>query len=258
MEALTAADMDAPAQLTVSADITRDWLETAHANAGVNCSGCHQAPTDSGEPGLWTDTPEMAACASCHAMEVERFGKGKHGMRLAASLSPMTPVKARLPMHEVAAHDELTCNSCHSGHRFDTQTAAVDACVQCHADEHTLAYENSPHHQLWQAELAGDGKPGSGVSCATCHMPRVEMDVSDWLSRTVVDHNQSASLAPNSKMIRPACLHCHGLGFAINALADPALIQNNFRGQPQVHVESIDLARAEDERHRQGDGASTQ
>jgi mono/diheme cytochrome c family protein len=43
-------------------------------------------------------------------------------------------------------------------------------------------------------------------------------------------------------MIRAACMSCHGLGFAIDALADPALVTNNFSGQPNRHIESIDWA----------------
>jgi hypothetical protein len=152
-------------------------------------------------------------------------------------------------MHEAAAHQQLTCTTCHGAHRFDVQHAAASACLDCHADDHTSAWQASPHGHLWQAELAGHAEPGSGVSCATCHMPREEQDVSDWMSRIVVEHNQSATFAPNSKMIRPACLHCHGLGFALDALADRDLITRNFDGKPGVHVQSMDLARADHERY---------
>ena len=82
-------------------------------------------------------------------------------------------------------------------------------------------------------------------------MPRVDTDVSDWLSRKVVDHNQSATLSPNSKMIRPACLHCHGLGFAIDALADRALIDRNFAGRPAVQVRRPRALPAREGRSRQ-------
>ena len=44
----------------------------------------------------------------------------------------MRPADALLPMKGDAAHRELTCSSCHGGHRFDTRTAAVDACLECH------------------------------------------------------------------------------------------------------------------------------
>jgi len=42
------------------------------------------------------------------------------------------------------------------------------------------------------------------------------------------------------------CMSCHGLGFSIDALADPELINKNFNGKPAKHVESIDMAVAKD------------
>jgi hypothetical protein len=43
-------------------------------------------------------------------------------------------------------------------------------------------------------------------------------------------------------MIRPVCMDCLSLEFAIDALADPELIKRNFLGKPDRHVESIDWA----------------
>ena len=43
-------------------------------------------------------------------------------------------------------------------------------------------------------------------------------------------------------MVRPVCMQCHGYEFSIDALADDALIKNNFNGQPAVHIESADWA----------------
>jgi hypothetical protein len=42
-------------------------------------------------------------------------------------------------------------------------------------------------------------------------------------------------------MIRPVCMNCHGLGFTIDALADPALLANNFRGEPRAHIKSLEM-----------------
>lgn len=249
VQPLTKADMDAPPGSDVDPGIALDWAQTAHARSGVNCGACHRPSAASGEPGVWRDKPGQDACATCHGVEITRFGKGKHGMRGAAGLTPMRPELAMSPMHEDAAHRELTCDSCHPGHRFDTAYAATEACLECHNDRHSLAYEGTEHHRLWLAELAGEGEPGSGVSCASCHMPRIDYDVSDWMSRKIVDHNQSATLSPNSKMIRPACLHCHGLGFSIDALADRELIERNFDGSPTTRVQSLSLARADQERY---------
>jgi hypothetical protein len=190
----------------------RDWLETAHAKAGVNCSGCHGTP--------WQERPTEAACKECHAPEVKGFLAGKHGMRIAAGLSPMTPALARRAMRPEAAHAALGCTSCHAAHRFDTKKAAMEACVGCHQDQHTIAYERSSHRILWEKELNGDAPGGSGVSCASCHMPRVEYRDEDLgVRRILVQHNQNETLEPAEKMIRPVCLHCHGLGFSIDSLA---------------------------------------
>lgn len=245
---LTADDADAPAMQKLTAADHVDWLETAHARSGVNCSACHMAAENDADSRVWNDHPDHRACSQCHKLEVERFERGKHGMRLAVGLSPMTPAQARLPMKADAAHQQLGCNSCHPAHRFDTREAAVDACLGCHDDRHSLAYKQSAHFQLWEKERSGTGKAGSGVSCASCHMPRIDYDVSDWMSRIVVDHNQNATLSPNEKMIRPACMHCHGLGFTLDALADRNLIENNFQGPPARHVKSMDMAQADQKR----------
>ena len=249
VEPLGKEEADKPLTAEVADAITHEWYQSSHAQAGVNCSACHQPVDESGQQSAWRDKPGLNGCASCHGVEVQRFGQGKHGMRLAAGLAPMTPALAQLTMRSEANHDELTCSSCHGAHQFDVQQAAVESCLSCHADDHSLAYKDSPHYELWQAEVSGTSPAGSGVSCATCHMPRIDFDVDDYVSRKMVDHNQSATLSPNSKMIRPACLACHGLPFAIDAMADRELINRNFNGQPTVHVRSVDLARQDQERH---------
>jgi hypothetical protein len=155
----------------------------------------------------------------------------------------MTPAQARLPFKADAAHRELSCNSCHGAHRYDTQQAAAQACLQCHADDHSLAYEGSEHAQLWQRETQRELPAGSGVSCASCHLPRQAHVYEDYeLTQTYVQHNQNDTLRPNEKMIRPVCMSCHGLGFSIDALADKELVQRNFAGQPARHVPSIEMA----------------
>jgi hypothetical protein len=210
--------------------LVNDWLASSHARAGVNCSACH------GEQNAWTDHPGPRACATCHTFQVEGFSAGRHGMRASTPLGMMSVADARLPMKQSAANEHVSCTSCHGAHRFDTSKAHADACLGCHADEHSMAWRNSPHGQL-------TSDANQAVTCATCHMPRVrrrdpEFDVS-W---TAVEHNQNDTLRPNEKMIRPVCLSCHGLAFAIDALADPALIRNNFTGAPRRHVPSIDMA----------------
>ena len=255
------ADADAPAG-KADADIVDDWLATAHAKAGVNCSGCHAPAPQDGQPraaGAWIAKPDHAVCATCHAQEAATYTQGRHGMRLAPGLmssraglsglfkdrplSPMRPELARLPMSKAAHGRELGCTSCHGAHRFEAAAEAqVEACLGCHEDRHSRAYLGSPHHRLWQAERAGTAPKGSGVSCATCHMPRMSVEDESGLDRVVANHNQSYSLRPSEKMVRSVCADCHGLPFTLDALADPALGQRNYAGRPAVHVQSIDWA----------------
>jgi hypothetical protein len=143
------------------------------------------------------------------------------------ALPPMRVAGARLPMKEAPTAEQIDCGSCHSAHRFDTAFAAVDACLGCHDDTHSNAYFGSPHEQT-----ASDR-----VTCATCHMPRVEESYEyGAYVHVLVQHNQSANLRPNDGMLRDVCLRCHGLAFSLDALADRALIDNNFSGAPGVHV----------------------
>jgi hypothetical protein len=238
---LSIANADAPATTGSDTSILHDWESTAHAKAGVNCNSCHLVAAKDGDSKAWSDKPGHQACAVCHKDETTGFLAGLHGMRLAQSLSPMTPAMAQLPMKAAAAHRELSCTSCHGAHEFDTRQAAVESCLSCHNGDHSLAYKNSPHFRLWQDEVSGKGPENSGVSCATCHLPRETHRDGDDV-RVLVQHNQNANLRPNEKMIRTVCLDCHGLGFSIDALADVALVRTNFNGRSAAHIESIDLA----------------
>ena len=231
---LSAADADAPSSVELDARELEGWAESAHAASGVNCSGCH-APA-----GRWTNAVGVDACSRCHAGERAGWVAGKHGLRVGLGLDPMRPGLARLPMQPAAGEAPLGCSSCHGAHRSDRRSEAVDACLGCHADTHSLAYEASPHARALRAELAGEAPPGSGVSCATCHLPRVTLAS----GQPGVEHDQNDNLRPREKMIRSVCLDCHGLAFAIDALADAAAIQNNFSSPPVQHVPSIDWALA--------------
>lgn len=225
---LAAHDADAPETLALDRAETQAWVDSGHARAGTNCSGCHAA-----KDGSWQVSVPSERCGECHALEREGFLAGRHGMREAAGLAPMRVGDARQPMHAAAKDETVGCTSCHGAHAFDTRKAAVDACLGCHADQHSLNYRESKHYALFQAGESGKG----GASCATCHLPRVER-----AGETRVLHNQNDTLRPNEKMVRAVCMNCHGLGFSLDALADPALIANNFVGVPQVKVESLEWA----------------
>lgn len=263
-----------PAALQEEAAV-RNWSASGHATAGVGCVACHAPTAPHGASrtvveALWIPAPDTAACRDCHEAQASTFAAGRHGMRRHPRIAPprdasdaleaiglaglsskaasgwlrdpprarrMTVAEARLPMRAEAADEALDCATCHRPHAVDTAPAAAEACAACHDDRHSRSYFGSAHHALWLAELAGTAPPGTGVSCATCHMAKAERR-----GEVTTSHNQSATLRPNEKMIRPVCLHCHGLRFAIDALADANLAISNFRGQPAVQVESVDWA----------------
>lgn len=233
---LLAADSDAPAEWN-DAEAVGEWSGSTHAAVGVNCSGCHSVTEESNSDaaGDWSEVPGHVDCEKCHRNEVGSFLNGRHGMRMASGLPPMTPELARLPMHSAADHKVLNCSACHDAHDPDPNFAAVDACLSCHDDGHSRAYLQSSHFEAWQAEVAGEASAGSGVSCATCHMPRDE-DGS-------VQHNQNRNLRPNEKMARTVCMNCHGLQFTLDALADPQLKANCYSSRPEATVRSLQMVK---------------
>ena len=221
--------------------IIEEWRQSSHAANGVNCSACHGSRTDSPEP-VFVDKPGQKVCSNCHKEENRGFLGSMHGMRRAQGLSPVTPSMSGYTMLDRSRHKQSDCISCHGAHRFDTGYAAVNACLNCHADRHSKAYKQSPHYRYWLQERRGDTARGQGVSCATCHFPRyIQKQGGSSLVR--VQHNQNDNLRPNEKMLRGVCMQCHGMGFAINALADRKLIDNNFNTAPKQHVNSLDMVR---------------
>ncbi|HDN25622.1 MAG TPA: NrfA- nitrite reduction protein [Thioploca sp.] len=240
---LSIKDQDA-SNLVPNIQIIKQWAKSGHAEAGVNCTHCHKTDdkTKGSVTAKWTDTPSLKVCEDCHTEEAKNFYKGKHGMRLAAGLSPMQPDLARIPMKQQAHDKKLTCNTCHFAHDYNTRKAAVSACLDCHDDTHSKAYITSPHYQLWLKELSGELPAGSGVSCATCHLPRLKIR-KNGLNRILVNHNQNANLRPNSKMIRDVCLQCHGLAFSLQSLADSNLVLNNYSSSATEKHKTIDMVK---------------
>jgi hypothetical protein len=214
---------------------TMEWNASGHARGGVNCTGCHQLEATGGPAPAspWRWKVDDAACERCHARERAGFLLGKHGMRLAAGLPPMRPAAARAPMKREVRDRQLGCTSCHGAHRFDRALAAVEACEGCHDDGHTRAYRSSGHFAAWQRERRGEAPPGTGVSCATCHLPRLRPE--DGKEKLLVQHNQNGNLRPSDRMVREVCAHCHGVGYSLAALADPA-VARSFRDKPSPSV----------------------
>ena len=144
-------------------EILAQWGRTAHGRHDVNCTGCHATPSDTdvgSDQERWNDGVTVDICATCHAGQAEGFLAGRHGMRLDQGLSPMSPSDARLEMRHDANHRNLDCNACHAAHTYDTDFAAVDACLNCHADSHSLAYRDTGHFDAWQGRTDWCGAEG--------------------------------------------------------------------------------------------------
>ena len=166
------SDIDAPSTFNNEQKILQEWHQTSHAKSGVNCSACHLVKDSKTNVSGWIKKPTHKVCEQCHDRQVKGFLAGRHGMRLAEGLTPMKPASAKIPMHKRSLKKELTCTSCHNDHKFDVRHAAVDACLSCHNDDHSLAYKESEHYQLWLKASSGLALETTGVSCATCHLPR--------------------------------------------------------------------------------------
>ena len=226
------------------------WNTSVHALNDVNCASCHQDK----ETKAFIAQPSYESCQSCHSESVDTFLLGKHGIRLLEGESPLRPKMARLPMRHEALDRQMTCNTCHDVHSVNTMQAAVDACLTCHSDSHSLNYQNSRHAELFLASRELPRPGPEAVSCATCHMPRTVHGQGD--SATVrVNHNNTYSLKPLDRMAGDVCTSCHGIEYSYNSIFDPELVEANFDRPPTIEHETFDLMRALEER-RSGNSSS--
>lgn len=229
---------------------TQRWQTSAHALNDINCSSCHEA---SGTP-TFLAQPGVESCQTCHQQAVDTFLLGQHGIRLLEGETPLTPAMARLPMQPEALAVSMTCNTCHDVHAVNTVQAAVDACLSCHSDTHSLNYGNSRHAELFAADRDLPRPGANGVSCATCHLPRHQTGTGDS-AVTLVNHNNTYTLLPRDRMVKDVCMNCHGMEYSYNSIFDDDLVEANFDAPPSLSLQTFDLVRAfEDRRTDQGEG----
>ena len=215
-------------------EIERQWQTSAHALAEVNCSSCHQNQ----ETNEFVAKPTEESCKSCHENSVDTFLLGKHGVRTLEGLSPLTPAMAHLPMKDSSLDKQMNCNTCHNVHTVDTYQAAVDSCLTCHADNHSLNYKNSPHAEIFR-EIGTLPRPNNdSVTCATCHLPR---EVSG--DEVLVNHNNTYTLLPRDRMVKEVCMNCHGVEHAYNSIFDDELVEANFARPPTQKMQTFQLVR---------------
>ncbi|MEO0533643.1 MAG: hypothetical protein AAF215_07220 [Cyanobacteria bacterium P01_A01_bin.123] len=230
---------------------TQLWRSSAHALNDVNCSSCHQNT----ETQTFVARPNHESCQSCHEQSVDTFLLGKHGIRLLEGEPPLTPSLARLPMQPDAHDLQMTCATCHDAHSVNTVQAAVESCLTCHADTHSLNYENSSHAQLFADDRNLPRPSSSSVSCATCHLPRHEVKRGEIMT-ALVNHNNTYTLLPRDRMVQEVCMNCHGVEYSYNSIFDDDLVESNFDKPPTLSLETFDLVRdLENRRGGQPDAA---
>ena len=224
-------------------EITQQWQVSAHALNKVNCTSCHQN-TETKE---FVAIPTQESCQSCHESAVDTFLLGKHGIRTLEGETPLTPAMAHIPMKRDALGKQMTCNSCHDVHTVNTMQAAVDSCLTCHNDTHSLNYENSKHAQ----NVLSSSLPrpiAEQVTCTTCHLPRTGREKADGTSIVSVNHNNTYTLKPRNRMVGEVCMNCHGVEYSYNSIFDDELVEANFDRPPTLAHQSFDLMRAAEQR----------
>ena len=230
---------DHPSSVQAEPALVESWSSSRHALAGVNCTQCHQS-----ESGEFVVAAPTETCASCHQFETDTFHAGKHGVLTSLGLPPLTPKMARLPMAAKGPErpSHLSCATCHDPHSVDIVEAATQSCLRCHADEHSLSFEGSPH-----AELANRKQPGEpameSLTCASCHLPRVKTAVGaqPGETRIAVNHNNAWTLRPTDRMAKLVCTSCHGLELSLSSIYDRELVRDNFRAGPKERHPSFPM-----------------
>lgn len=228
-------------------NINKNWQQSAHALADVNCSSCHQSKSTKAV----IHRPTQESCRSCHEVAVETFLLGKHGIRLLEGQTALTPALAHLPMQAAAHNKQMNCNACHDVHSVKTLPASVDSCLTCHKDTHSLNYKNSKHAQLLRDEEALPRPSTVSTTCATCHLPRQTTES----GTVVVNHNNTFTLLPRDRMVKEVCMNCHGMEFAFNSIFDDDLVESNFARPPTLSIDTLKMMRAL-ETQRSGDSTN--
>ena len=216
-------------------EINQLWRSSAHALADVNCSSCHL----DGKTKELIVKPNQENCRSCHEVAVDTFLLGKHGIRIGERLSPLQPKITRLPMKKPALGKKMTCNTCHDVHEVNTFQAAVDSCLSCHNDNHSLNYSKSKHAQLLAAEGTLTRASVESVTCAACHLPRMEFD-----GVVHVNHNNTYNLLPQDRMIKDVHMNCHGMEYSYRSIFDSELVFINFDRAPTKELQTLEMIRA--------------
>ncbi len=162
----------------------QSWVESKHANNGVNCITCHidhQAASDQ-KAMVFPDK-----CGQCHPKQLQEFQKSRHSigfdrMRIQGEYLGI-PHEIRSAFCERCHLVQKRCNSCHTSHRFSLKEARdPDACGCCHLGP------DHPHKEMYETSLHGTiykitQDPERAPRCVTCHMPKGSHNASFGIAR---------------------------------------------------------------------------
>jgi hypothetical protein len=211
-----------------------DWLESAHARAGVLCASCHGAHEASFVPQPGTDR-----CALCHATQVEEFRASAHGPERAPG---------------------MRCVSCHEIHATDRKlVAAVSLCENCHLDsEHVQGFGVS---RMGTVLVEHPPDPEGGIraaDCVFCHMPDspILLETGDFRNDRLTLHDPALTVKRHPRDERrldddaidflvPLCQQCHSERNARYRLENSDTLIRQW----------IPVGMADDVRRRPGPGA---
>ncbi|MCG6861178.1 MAG: hypothetical protein LJE70_07880 [Chromatiaceae bacterium] len=206
-----------------SAGLARQWQDSAHAAAGVNCMDCHQA--DVSEPDAMEHEGQIIAtvvspkdCGRCHTTELEQQQGSVHAEAYAiiADRVPALADNVTGPEMRAAGCDQChgsvikvkgdgtldpdtwpnsgigrinpdgskgSCSSCHGRHRFSKAQAREPA-----ACDRCHSGPDSPDKEIFEASKHG--------MLYTSHRSEMNLDASEWI-------------AGRDYTAAPTCVTCH-------------------------------------------------
>ena len=223
-----------------------EWSQSAHAQAGVNCSGCHQRG-----PGN-----NCRRRGGRHRLRQLPPRPASRIPRRQARHAPQRRGRPHVPGHGPGAHESggvepharLHLLSWGPSLRPDPgRGVRLRGLPQRRA--HPQLPRLGPLHRLAQGAAAAGPRRHRGL---LRHLPPAPLRPARAPARSArpgqgirVEHNQNGNLRPNDRMWREVCIHCHSAGFSLAALVDPGLVMGNFTGEPSPALTSMDLIEKE-------------
>ena len=234
----------------------RQWEESAHFKAKVNCEKCHG--TDHEKMLRGEARVDQKVCAPCHQKAYDTHRQSRHGMGLHSgwgctrnlpnrdprecafcheegSTAPLSGVQCARFLKQSTEMGEIGCNychnvenscaSCHTNHGTDLKYVRDPiSCAKCHMGP------DHPQWEMWQTSLHGSlfttyGEK-TGPTCQTCHMPGGSHNVSFGITMSSGGIPYAADKAkPAREEMLGVCSSCHATGFARRELTRDDAVQ---------------------------------